>query len=69
MMAEIEQDYIFFCDKRKQCTWKCFALSHEGFAIGKIDQNLSAWREAHAKRCGGELKQGVIVVLAPKDKE
>ena len=56
-----ELDYIFYCEKRKQCTWKCFALGHEGFAIGRVNQTLSAWREAHAQHCGGKLIQAVIV--------
>ena len=61
MGNDIEQDYIFYCEKKRQCTWKCFALSHEGFSLGKLDQTLSAWREAHSRHCGGKLIQARII--------
>ncbi len=54
-------DNIFWCDKREKCGWKCFALNYSGFAIGKIENTLLAWREAHEHYCGGKLIQGKIV--------
>jgi hypothetical protein len=54
-------DDIFWCDKREKCQWKCFALSYSGFSIGRIENTLLAWREAHKHFCGGELIQGKIV--------
>jgi len=54
-------DNIFWCDKREKCQWKCFALDYSGFSIGRIENTLLAWREAHKHYCGGKLTQGKII--------
>ena len=54
-------DNIFWCDKREKCQWQCFALDHSGLSVGKIEDTLLAWREAHEHYCGGELIQGKII--------
>lgn len=55
---------IFWCNKRDNCQWKCFALDHWGFAIGNITNVLPAWKEAHERYCDGQLVQGQIMRAA-----
>jgi hypothetical protein len=57
---------IFWCDKHTKCQWKCFALDYYGYAIGRIENTLLAWREAHEHYCGGNLIQGKIITESLK---
>jgi hypothetical protein len=61
MMKNNVIDNIFWCDKREKCQWKCFALDYWGLSLGRIENTLSAWVEAHEHFCGGKLIQGKII--------
>ncbi|MDD4876741.1 MAG: hypothetical protein PHQ86_06420, partial [Dehalococcoidales bacterium] len=51
---------IFYCEHKEKCQWQGFAL-YRGYAIGKLENTLLAWREAHQHYCGGELIKGFIL--------
>lgn len=44
----------FYCKRRHQCKWQCFAL-HQGLGWGRIENTNPAWREWHQRECGGRL--------------
>lgn len=44
----------FYCERRHQCKWQCFAL-HQGLGWGRIPDENNPWRVWHARECGGKL--------------
>lgn len=62
---------VYYCEKKTNCNWKCFALDAHGLGYGIIPSVHNAWRIWHDNECGGKLIQAEIVTpdsTPPSDK-
>ena len=59
---------VIYCERGRDCKWKCFALDYEGYGHGKLQNYLTEWREWHEKQCGGKLIQAEIVLPNKQEK-
>jgi hypothetical protein len=62
----LELPPIWFCERKHQCKWQCFALNG-GIAFGEIPiyRGDNSWFKWHEKECGGKLIQ-INTLIQPK---